>query len=174
MGKDSSKELLLIALGKFYSRREYIDNIQPILQGTSCISLRLLDWFVTNYCKKHNVIIGTTNIYLSYRAQLKAYSKQQFDPFRRRERINFYYDSSQFIETTIGQLNFFRWVLSNHVLDYVGGHIADIEADMLAATRQNACDDDDIHVVVVTPHDHKRAASGLITWVPGERVINFG
>lgn len=135
-----SKELLLVSLGKFYSKADTMEQILPIINGESKISLRLLDWFVTNYSKKHGTIITKTdqnnnivhfNVYLSYRSQLKAYSKQQFDPFRRRERIDFYYDKDKVIQTTIGQLNFFKWVLQNNILQHVEGNIKSIEKDMI-------------------------------------------
>lgn len=109
------------------------------------VSLRLLDWFVTNYAKKYNTMIynGKTNplkIYLSYRAQLKAYSKQQFDPFRRRERISFIYDNNKSLETTIGQLNFFRWVIDNNILDYIVENIKSIELDMINTQKEKQID----------------------------------
>ena len=59
------------------------------------ISLRLIDWFVTNYCKKNKIIIEKNinnkkefiNIYNSYKSNLRAFSKQLFDPFRRNNQI---------------------------------------------------------------------------------------
>ena len=140
---------MLLRLTKFYNQRGTIDKIVPVVNCMSNVSLRLLDWFVTNYSKKKNIIIPLQkhgpdatptffNVYLSYRAQLKAYSKQYFDPFRRRDRINYYYAEDKYIETTIGQLNFFRWVIENDVLEYIDSHAQDIEADMmLCKTRQN-------------------------------------
>ena len=109
------------------------------------VSLRLIDWFVTNYSKKNNIIITKEknnniihfNVYLSYRAQLKAYSKQLFDPFRRRDRITFFYDSTNSIETTIGQLNMFRWIIQNDILDYIYNNIENIEYDMVQTQRNN-------------------------------------
>jgi hypothetical protein len=61
---------------------------------------------------------------------LKAFKKIKFDPFRRRERIKFYYDDQHYVETTIGQLNFFRWFVENDLLAYVKDHYEDIEKDM--------------------------------------------
>ena len=78
------------------------------------------------------------NVYLSYRSQLKAYSKQLFDPFRRRDRIIFYYENdNKSIETTIGQLNFFRWVLQNDILQYINQNLKDIEKDMVRTQKEN-------------------------------------
>ena len=121
-----------------------MNKILSIINGSSkqC-SLRLVDWFVTNYARVHNTIITNRinhnivhfNVYLSYRSQLKAYSKQQFDPFRRRERILFFYERDKSVETTIGQLNFFRWILQNNLLEYIVSHQADIEQDMITQQR---------------------------------------
>ena len=126
--------------------------VLPYISGDppSNVSLRLIDWFVTNYAKKHNVMLvhehGSNhtvvhfNVYLNYRSQLKAYSKQQFDPFRRRDRIMFHYSpDAEGVETTVGQLNFFRWMLQSGLLEYVNRHAVDIERDMIGGQQKAAC-----------------------------------
>jgi hypothetical protein len=140
----NSKDLLMLSLSKFYTR-QIVSRILPIIEGESNISLRLIDWFVTNYSKKYNTVITKQqnnniihfNVYLSYRSQLKAYSKQLFDPFRRRDRITFYFDKESSIETTIGQLNFFRWIISNDILEYINSNLKDIENDMIKVQKDN-------------------------------------
>ena len=52
---------VLHRLEGFYSNEENFKKIQTILSGNSKISLRLLDWLVTNYAKKHNVSYMTTD-----------------------------------------------------------------------------------------------------------------
>jgi hypothetical protein len=134
--------LLMVSLSRFYSHSNHMERVLPYIVGESPVSLRLVDWFVTNYAKKHTVVLTRTtadgnvvhfNVHLSYRAQLKAYSKQQFDPFRRRQHIAFYYRVGTCVDTTVGQLNFFRWMLENDVLEYVVQNAADIEKDMMSA-----------------------------------------
>lgn len=140
-----SKDLLMISLSKFYSTKSNINKVIPLVEQKSDISLRLIDWFVTNYSKKNNTVITKEkngniihfNVYLSYRNQLKAYSKEKFDPFRRNEHIMFFYDVDKSVETTHGQLNFFRWVLQNDILDYIHDNITNIETDMLTTQKQN-------------------------------------
>jgi hypothetical protein len=61
---------------------------------------------------------------------LDSYGKNRFDPFCRWDRINIPYTNGKFIETTIGQLNFFKWALENQLIDYIYTHYADIEKDM--------------------------------------------
>ena len=124
----------MASLQRFYNEREDIDEILQILQGTSIISLRLIDWFVTNYAKAHSTSYILNNqeflVYLNYKSQLKAYSKKRFDPFCRWDRISIPYKESTHIETTIGQLNFFKWTLENKVIQYIEENYDAIEKDM--------------------------------------------
>ena len=134
----SKIDLLMTSLSKFYLDEKNINILIPIVNGVSKISLRVLDWFVTNFCKKHNTVIHYQRdgkaqkliVHLDYKNQLKAYSKKQFDPFCRRERINFIYGKGNELLTTVGQLNFFRWAIEHHVLDYINDNLEIIEADM--------------------------------------------
>ena len=127
--------LLLNNLMKFYENDNNIEKILPIINGQSSISLRLIDWFVTNYSKKHFVVLNNNNnkrfnVYIDYKLRLKAYSKKRFDPFCRWDRITIPYQKDSVMETTIGQLNFFRWMLENNILDYIKENIQSINQDM--------------------------------------------
>lgn len=126
----SSKDKLLMSnINTFYSKNP-IENVLDIIKGKSKISLRLLDWFVTNYSKTNPIIINDINIYLNYKSQLKAFSKKQFDPFCRRERIVYYYSEDESILTTVGQLNFFKWLFEYDILNYIEKNFDDIESSM--------------------------------------------
>jgi hypothetical protein len=134
MNYSTQNSLLLTKLLEFYNKDNNIDKILPIINGESMISLRLVDWFVTNYSKKNYTIIKTNNtrfkVYTDYKLKLKAYSKKRFDPFCRWERITIPYKSNISIQTTIGQLNFFRWLLENKIIDYIREHLELINQDM--------------------------------------------
>ena len=135
------------------------------------ISLRLIDWFVTNYCKKNKIIIEKNinnkkefiNIYNSYKSNLRAFSKQLFDPFRRNNQlylnyklkskdidiknnkdnevtIKFTFDKpyyKNYIKTTIGQINFFKWIIENNIYDYIREKKSIIENDMINSQKEN-------------------------------------
>lgn len=124
------RELLIMSLQRFYAQRNDLASLIPILQGNGDVSLRLIDWFVTNYAKKHHVsyLLNTQEfvVYLNYKSQLKAYSKKLFDPFCRRERILFQCGNFEPFETTVGQLNFFRWAFEKDILTYMREHLEDI------------------------------------------------
>ena len=129
-------DLLLHNLTQYYSEHDFqqLDKILPILNGTSPISLRIIDWFVTNYSKQHYVVYPLDNIrfkvYNDYKLKLKAYSKKRFDPFCRWEKTIIPYKANQFIQTTIGQLNFFKWIVDHKILDYIQENYDNIEQDM--------------------------------------------
>lgn len=135
---DNRQDVLMRSLSKFFLDKNNIEQVIPVIEGKSKISLRILDWFCTNYAKKNNINYtintGTGDkqiiVYLNYKAQLKAYQKKQFDPFCRRERIKFYYNKSSYITTTVGQLNFFRWSIQTNIINYIVKNLEQIEKDM--------------------------------------------
>jgi hypothetical protein len=134
------QELIVNSLQRFYSMREDKEEILKLLEGTSEISLRLIDWFVTNYAKQHNIsyVLNSQEflVYTNYKSQLKAYSKKLFDPFCRRERIMFQISGQPMFQTTVGKLNFFRWALEKGVLDYIKMNMAKIESAMNASSKE--------------------------------------
>jgi len=139
--------ILLNSLKEFYEIKENKTQLFDIINNTNHISLRIIDWFVTNYSKKYNTSyfmnskklldeddiikdnIKQFNVYYSYKTQLKSYSKKKFDPFCRRDRIEFTIGEEKVI-STIGQLNFFKWAINNLILDYIKIHYKEIENDM--------------------------------------------
>ena len=129
----TQNSLLLDKLTEFYNKNNNIDKILPIINGESSISLRLIDWFVTNYSKKHFTLIKNKNkrfkVYIDYKLKLKAYSKKRFDPFCRWDRITIPYKKNSLMETTIGQLNFFKWVINNNIIEYIEKHFDEINND---------------------------------------------
>jgi hypothetical protein len=135
------QELIINSLQKFYSDRNDKDDIMKLLEGTSVISLRLIDWFVTNYARQHTIsyILNSQEflVYMNYKSQLKAYSKKLFDPFCRRERIMFQIPGHEQFLTTVGKLNFFRWAIEKGVINYIQMNLAKIEKEMNASTREN-------------------------------------
>jgi len=119
----------------FYNNKEHLQKIMGIINGESKISLRIVDWFVTNYAKKNYTMYSLNDeqrfkVYNDYKLKLKAYSKKRFDPFCRWERITIPYDNTKQMETTIGQLNFFKWAIENNILDFIDKNYHAIETDM--------------------------------------------
>ena len=148
----SSKTILLLeSLINYYKNN--INVFTSIITQKNILSLRILDWLVTNYAKKNNIVFSNKynqnfNVYLDYKNQLKAYSKKYFDPFCRRERIvinisdlswkvyssndnNDNCKNNNQLITTVGQLNFFKWFIENDVMTYAIQNIEKIDKDMI-------------------------------------------
>lgn len=150
----TGKELLLASLTDFYNKNEnYRIILKNIIDGKHELSLRMIDWLVTHYSKNNNIIYWISknnifydfptdiddndkfkkiNLYLNYRAQLKSYTKFNFDSFRRHDRIKYFLDENKgiWIETTIGQLNFFRWAFNNCIIEYAINNQKEIYENM--------------------------------------------
>lgn len=122
---------------------DYFNDLNKLLLFRSVVeknteySLRILEWFVSNYAKKHNVVYSVNkkevNVFLDYKSQLKSFSKRSFDPFRRHDKFSIDYQHKgvkHSFETTVGQMNFFKWSIENKVLDYVAKNLEVIKNDM--------------------------------------------
>lgn len=137
---NTQNELLMTNLLTFFQEEEHLHEMLKVITGESNISLRIVDWFATNYSKKHYTVYDVNDkhknvtrrfkVYNDYKLKLKAYSKKRFDPFCRWERINIPYVEDKVIETTIGQLNFFKWILENQIIQYIEDNYQSIEQDM--------------------------------------------
>ena len=131
----TQNDLLLKNLKDFYNKDGRIDTMLRVINGESKISLRIVDWFVTNYAKEKYIVYQLENdkrikVYDSYKLNLRAYSKKRFDPFCRWERITIPYKEDKHIQTTIGQLNFFKWAIENKIIEYIDENYESIEKDM--------------------------------------------
>lgn len=122
---------------------DWIDNILlPLIDteggNSECPSLRLIDWFVTNYSKSNGIAINDINIHAEYISVRKAYQCRNFDPFRRNLKITFMRNGTRYL-TTVGQLNFVLWADSTGTLQYVKDNKNVIDENMTAickATKQ--------------------------------------
>lgn len=116
--------------------------------GTKRVSLRVLDWLVTNYSKKNRIIYTLTlengktvpfNLYLQYKSSLNRYKRHVFDPFRRHKRVYFLFQNHMYF-TTVGQLNFMQWAFKHQIVEYAQSCMGAIEADMTQCIRENQKD----------------------------------
>lgn len=115
----SKSDILLESLTRFFSEPNYAEQLQDVLCHRKGISLRNLEWFVTNYSKTRHVSYTAPNgkiftVHVAYKSSLDGYSKKLFDPFCRTERIEF-----QGLTTTVAQLNFIRWCITNGIIAYI-------------------------------------------------------
>lgn len=144
----TQNQWLLTTLLDFYKNQEYLETLKRIINreyviehNSKKLSIRLVNWFVTNYAKQHftayEIPPGTETdesrrffVWTNYKSTEDSYSKQMFDPYCRKHRILVPYKNEMSIETTIGQLHFFKWAIVNKVLEYIVDHFDAIEKDM--------------------------------------------
>ena len=141
-------EWLLNTLLDFYKDKENLEVLKQMVNrefvvgdNSKKLSIRMVNWFVTNYAKQHFTVYDVPTqkagqpdrrffVWTNYKSTEDSYSKQMFDPYCRKERVLIPYKEAQSIETTVGQLNFFKWAIVNKVLDYIVTHFDAIETDM--------------------------------------------
>ena len=134
----TQNDLLLKNLLRWYNQDDRLQTMLNVINGESRISLRIVDWFSTNYAKKNFSVYPIERngqkmrfkVYCDYKLKLKAYSKKRFDPFCRWDRITIPYKEGTYVQTTIGQLNFFKWAIENEVIKFVEQNYMEIEKDM--------------------------------------------
>jgi hypothetical protein len=120
--------ILLTSIDTFYNNSENRAILLEILNKTGGISLRNLEWFITNYSKKNNLSYKTTDgkifsVHCAYKSSLDGYSKKLFDPFCRSSKISYTVPgTSNEIHTTVAQLNFIRWCIKNNIIEYIHDH----------------------------------------------------
>jgi hypothetical protein len=165
---NTQNDLLMKSLNAFYNDRNNLQKMLSIINGDSKISLRIVDWFVTNFAKKNYTVYELTTsrgaerfkVYNDYKLKLKAYAKKRFDPFCRWQRISIPYDDEKFMETTIGQLNFFKWAIEHKIVDFIEENYDIIECDMnnrnSTAKRRTPINVDDVIDLDLTTDSSKK------------------
>tara|TARA_B110000046_G_scaffold177513_1_gene204383 strand:- start:4061 stop:4735 length:675 start_codon:yes stop_codon:yes gene_type:complete len=137
----ASQKAVLRDLAAFYTEPLLREVLHPYVIQSSPVSLRALDWLVTNYSKARNVVCVTPqnrifNIFKEYKLALAIYRRRNFDPFRRRLRISYVLDGVTH-STTVGQANFMQWAHKNGVLRFAASFHQEIEKDMNAASAHS-------------------------------------
>jgi hypothetical protein len=145
-------ELRLNKLKKFYKNQHNLETFVNIVTGyfpKKNLSLRILDWFVTNYSKEKDIIIKYKNdhdgsvisfdVHNEYKNQLTAFGKKGYDQFCRSNKILYPYKENgkkKYVETTIAQLNFFKWAITEKIINYVVKHFDEIFKHMNDAKKR--------------------------------------
>jgi hypothetical protein len=135
-----SKELV-----RFYDKAK-IEKIKPIINQEHDISLRLIDWTLTNYAKKKCIKYKLSSgriidVFESYKNYMTSYKRNiLFDLFRRGKCSKVIYGNGKddFIISGIKQLNSFRCVLEIELIEYIIKNKEKIETDMRVSLRRSA------------------------------------
>jgi len=127
---------MLSSLKEYYNKKN-VKILLDTLIGTdkiSRISIRLIEWFVSTYSQINNIeylVNGKMfNIYNEYNLMKNGYGKNIFDPNGRGNKICFECDENKQIETTIGQLHYFKWAINNNIIHYIRNNYEEINKAM--------------------------------------------
>ena len=124
----SKNDILLSSINQFYDNEKNRSTLLTILDKSSGISLRNLEWFITNYAKKNHTSYQTGDgklftVHCAYKSSLDGYSKKLFDPFCRSQKFAYVVPgTSDEIQTTLAQLNFIKWCIKNKIIDYISSN----------------------------------------------------
>ena len=122
---------------------------ESIVAGGDPVSLRMLDWFCTNYARNSRVVYvsdntrGVVDVHAAYKSALATFHKQLFDPFGRtggEPRGKRPCRNTRTLRLRMRQKNFFRWAVELGVIDYVTAHVGEIEHDMSVHRKKKAKD----------------------------------
>lgn len=167
---ESSEDILLRALETFYDDNPlHGATLCRVLGPDSTLSLRVIDWFITNYAKqKRTIYILPTgqcfSVFVGYKNTLKSYGKKLFDIFRRQQHILFRVKACGVtLDTTIAQLNFFRWMIKYDVINYCEKHVHEIEKHMNEELENAAKHRKNNHSIGKTPRRRHGPAFGDCT-----------
>jgi hypothetical protein len=145
--------ILLTSLRSYFDTHPSVFlSMCDICKGHSLLSLRVLDWLCTNYSKSRTGLLtdsSNIDLYHKYKNNLKGFGKRYFDPFCRRTILELTLHDRT-MQTTLGQLNFFKWAFENNVIAFAKLHKQEIEVDMNARTHKT-------EAVEHPPRKHRRS-----------------
>jgi hypothetical protein len=109
------------------------DKMVKIINNEDELSLRFLNWVGMKHSATMPALeitnddgtVTYSDVKISYKARLDTHSKKYFDPFRRGARFDYQYDTNdptKTVETTLCQLNYFRWIITLGLLKYIEEH----------------------------------------------------
>ena len=136
----SKSDILLSSINAFYNDEKNKATLVNILNKKSGMSLRNLEWFITNYAKKNHTSYTTDDgkmfsVHTAYKSSLLGYSKKLFDPFCRAEKISYVIPgTSEEIQTTVAQLNFIKWCIKNDIIEFMT-----VNKSKLLANKHGTC-----------------------------------
>jgi len=122
-----------------------LETFEAVISGKAGFSLRTIDWFVTNYTARKPVVyqqpeIGkVVDVNCDYKDELRCFHKIAFDSFRRKGL------AKTPEEAELRQKNFFKWAITNGIVDYVAKNATEIERDMVTMRKRcRECIEDEL------------------------------
>lgn len=134
------RNIFVVAIEKnilnLFSNQEYMQILLELLTKQKPCSLRTLDWFLSQYSKKNDVVINGFDVYTEYEKSLTFYYINYFDAFARdgKEKYLFNYSGIKFY-SNLAQLNLMYWVIKNGILPYIEQNLDAIQDDEIMVMK---------------------------------------
>jgi len=130
--KNNNNQLIILYQSLIESKDLYINDFFKIILENK-IKIIIIEYFITNYSKKHQLIIKDDKcifFYINdeYKNQLKSFNKKFFDPYKRNNKFELEHKKQKII-TTVGQMNFFKWAIENKIINYIETHYNEITTE---------------------------------------------
>lgn len=113
-------------------------------------SLRKLDYLCTTYARDKKVSYmhegEFINLTREYEQAKFSWKKHNMDAFKRTDRYPFDINGTE-VTTTLGQLNFFRWMFEKGAMEFAINHIREIEDDMKTSSKKRKAEQDTVDAV---------------------------
>lgn len=157
-------EVLLNSVLVWFNEEESrVQTFSDIVHHKNGLSLRIIDWLITNFTKSFSVAIESDglprNLRKDYHKNLTAHNKKNFDPFARRRRIKIVLFGEEKRVSTIGQLNFFRWFLSKNLVEVLLENKSVVEKHMKDSdTNKNRIVKRKVAIAQLPPAKNRRHA----------------
>lgn len=160
-----SDEVLLDSVLEWYNEDALrVELFLAIVKRKNGMSLRVIDWLVTNYSKTVSVTLETGNVprdlNRDYQKNLSAYNKKNLDPFARKNKISICVLGKETRNSTVGQLNFFRWFLKNDINVFLQKNKVFVEDHMKAAETMSKTGKGGGHFRAKTPKYKTKSYTG--------------
>ena len=105
-------------------------------------SLRLIDYMVLQYAKSVPILLGEVgqvpaDLWNTYKTMLMHTGKEYFDVFKRKHPLRIELQGVA-LDSTMGQIIFFKWFISNNLHAYLSQHLHEIREHMQAKITRTA------------------------------------
>lgn len=130
-----ARQRLFVISQHFDADPALLPTILPYIEHKGPVSLRIIEWFVTNYSK-----IYFPDIYRKYISYRNNWKRPLFDCFARQGRrsvlIYLHFEDRKY-PTTVAQLHYLVWAYLNSVLKHCVALETAIEDHMVQTLKQN-------------------------------------
>ena len=134
-------DFLFGVVDRFFDDEHHWNEMMSVLgkHKRGGVSLRLLDHLCNVFATQEACLVRTIDGSMApllevYEASLDAYGKSHYDCFRRSKRMVLL-KHGQRVNTTLGQLLFFKDIICNGVLEFARTHLERIKASMMGDNK---------------------------------------